>query len=86
MLIRIYSVHDVKAETYSQPFFAGQDGQATRQFSDLINDDKHPFGKHPHDYTIFFIGTFDDQTAETTQITPISLGNGVEYINQSPPT
>lgn len=76
----MYSIHDSKAETYTPPFFTQQDGQATRQFKDLVTNPEHPFGKHPQDYTLFFIGTYNDENAEAEKLTPISLGNGVEFL------
>lgn len=79
MKIRIYSVHDQKAEAYLQPFFATTDGQATRTFSDYVQDPQTTFGKHPEDYTLFMIGTFNDQNSEIEKITPLSLGNGIEF-------
>ena len=84
MIIRMYSIHDVKSEAYTQPFFQQTDGQSTRMFGDLVNDQDHPFGKHPSDYTLFFVGTFDDQKGTCEKITPISIGNGVEFLTTQP--
>ena len=53
---------------------------ATRSFSDCIDDTEHNFARHPADYTLFKIGTFNDKTAEIEYLSPhINLGNGVEY-------
>lgn len=79
MITRMYSVHDKKAECYTQPFHAHTDGMAKRTFTDLVLDPNHIFGKHPHDFTLFMVGTYNDQTGKTEPITPISLGNGVEF-------
>ena len=74
----------VRLRLFSQPFFANQDGQATRQFNDLVNNSDHPFGKHPTDYTLFLIGIYDDETAELESMSKISLGNGVEFKTPDP--
>ena len=58
---------------------------AIRTFTDALLDTEHPFGKHPQDYTLFMVGTYNDQTGKTDSITPISLGNGVEFNQQSLP-
>lgn len=77
---KIYTVYDQKSEAYLQPFFMDTDGQATRAFSDLINDPQHEFGKHSEDYTLFNIGTYDESTAQIVcGLSPISLGKGLEF-------
>jgi hypothetical protein len=80
MLQNIYTIHDSKADAYLPPFFLHSDGMATRSFQDCITDKEHNFGKHPQDYTLFKIGTFNDKTSEIEYLSPIkNLGNGVEY-------
>lgn len=83
MIHKIYSIHDSKADAYLPPFFLHADGMATRSFQDCITDPEHAFGKHPQDYTLFNIGTFNDKTSELEYFSPIkNLGNGVEYITE----
>lgn len=77
----IFTVFDEKAQAFLAPFFMGQLGQAKRIFTDCINSKDHQFGNHPHDYTLFHVGSFDDNTAEFVTPAKISLGNGVEYIS-----
>ena len=81
MEIKIYAVHDGKVEAFMQPFFARTDGEATRGFSQAVNQDGTPFNQHPGDYTLFRIGKFDDQTAIIEPETPVTLGNALEYVN-----
>ncbi len=81
MMIKVFTIHDSKANAYLPPFFMNQEGQAIRTFTDCINSPKHQFSHHPQDYTLFTIGEFNDQTAGFTyKAAPISLGNGVEFI------
>lgn len=60
MLINAYTIFDVKAEIHHKPFFFIADGEAARAFSDLANDATTSVGRHPADYTLYRIGTFDD--------------------------
>ena len=76
-----FCVHDIKAETYLPPFFVPSRGLAIRAFEDCINSDDHHFGKHPADYTLFFLGVFDTDHGEFDQKTKQSVGNGVEFLN-----
>jgi len=75
----IFTVFDSKAKAYLTPFFLHEDGMAIRVFSDCINDKTHMFGKHPEDYTLFNIGSWNDDKAKFLTNNPISLGNGLEF-------
>lgn len=57
---RAFSVFDVKAQAYLPPFFMPEQGQAHRVFSDMVNKEGHAFCDHPEDYTLFYLGDFDD--------------------------
>lgn len=81
MITKMYVIYDSKAEIYNQPFHFINDGQATRQFSDAVNNPETDFAKHPEDYTLFRIGTYDDSTTKIETTTPISLGVGIEFLN-----
>lgn len=76
---KIFSIFDSKAKAYLPPFFLHQEGMATRVFSDCITNKSHQFSKHPEDYTLFHIGTWDDGSSKITVQPPISMGNGVEF-------
>jgi len=71
---------------YLPPFILPRTEMAERTFGDCINSDSHQFGEHPDDYTLFDLGTFDDETAQYDLKTPQSLGNGVDFIRNPPPT
>ncbi len=81
----IYTVHDVKAETFMPPFFVPSKGLAIRAFEDCVNSKDHHFGKHPADYTLFHLGFFDTDTGEFDLIDKQSVGNGVEFVNPLKP-
>ena len=78
---RIFVVFDSKAVAFLPPFFMPEAGQAVRVFSDMVNDDSHAFGKHPEDYTLFEIGTFDDREGKLLQLKQsITHGVGVAFL------
>jgi len=83
MIQKIFVIFDEKAKAYLPPFFLPQRGMAIRTFSDCINSADHQFGNHPHDYTLFSLGEFDDFDAEI-QLDRKLIGNGVEYIVHKP--
>jgi len=63
------------------PFYFKTAGQATRAFEESCNDPQHQFNKHPEDFTLFELGTYDDNTAAfESGATPYALGKALEYI------
>lgn len=69
-LLIAYTLHDVKALSYSPPFFTTNDMVARRMVSDLVNDKNTSVGRHPADYKLYKIGTFDEGNAV---MTPLSI-------------
>ncbi len=85
MKLEIFSVFDSKAEAFLPPFFLPMIGQATRVFQNCANDEAHQFGANPADYTLFHLGSFNDESAKITLIkTPKSLGIAQEFKNAEP--
>ena len=80
MIHKIYSIYDSKSEAYSLPFYYQHEGQATRTFSDWVNDPQTPYGKHPEDYTMFAMGTYDEITGSVTQDKITSVVNGLSLV------
>lgn len=64
MKLRAYSIYDKKVQAYHAPFFAATDGAATRNFQDLATDNNTTVGRHPADYSLYFVGEFDDAAAK----------------------
>ena len=62
MVIKVFSIHDVKASTFGQPFFAVNRGIAVRMFSDLVSDKNSMVSKHPDDFKLYELGAFDDNS------------------------
>lgn len=81
MILRIYSVRDLKAAAFAPPFFLNRDEVAVRTFSDAIADRTHPMSAHPEDYQLFYLGEFDDEHGAVVPAQqPIFLCNGVGEI------
>ncbi len=80
MILKVFTVYDEKAHAYLPPFFLPREEQAIRTFTDCVNAEDHQFGKHPHDYTLFGCGEFNDNTATFLVKSAHSLGNGVEFL------
>lgn len=76
----ILSTYDSATEMYNQPFHVQSIGQATREFTDVLSDPNHPMAKHPEDYALFQIGTFNDNTGKIEPIEPKCVARAHELI------
>ena len=70
---KIYSVFDVQAEAFGQPFFMQTDGIALRSFNEAAQNPQTEISKYPDDYVLYNIGTYDDDTGIITPQTPKRL-------------
>lgn len=83
MILQMFSVFDDKGEAYLTPFFMKAKGEAVRAFIELAKDGTSQFAKHPADFTLFHIGTFDDSTSIVTMLEPtVNLGKALEFISK----
>lgn len=76
MIHRIFAVYDSKANFFGQPFFEGEQASAIRSFGDAVNDASNPanqWNKHPEDFQLFSIGSFDNLTGVVTGELPVAL-------------
>lgn len=76
----IFTIYDEKAEAFFPPFYMPNKSMAVRQFGDMVNDNKSQISLHPHDYTLFQLGQWDDNTSSFEEMKKTSIGNGVEFI------
>lgn len=80
MILKAFSIYDVKSDSYATPFFMPATGMAVRAFTDLVNDANTTVHRHPGDYKLCEVGTFDDATGEFQSVGPLSLGFGSDYV------
>ena len=74
----ICSIYDCKAEFWSSPMMFQSRASAVRSFTDVVNDSSSDFFKHPEDYTLFAVGTFDEASGEIIpEVAPVSLAVGI---------
>lgn len=84
MILKIFSVYDNAAGAYLQPFFAPTVGLAVRSFSDAVNDPKHQFNTHVHDYTLYLLGEFNDSDGSfSPQTEPVKISTAKETLMKS---
>lgn len=85
MIMKVFSVYDSKGLAYGVPFFMVTVGSAVRAFSDLANDTQTMASRHPSDYVLYEIGSFDDNSGVFTSIVPhIHLGIAADFVSVKP--
>jgi len=79
----MYSIFDSKAEIYKTPFEQVNNAEAMRTFHDLVNDKNTIISKHPEDYDLYNIGTWDNENGklETTKVMYLIKGTDFERNN-----
>lgn len=84
MKLYAYCVYDRKALVYNAPFFAVSDGSAARSFSDLANDLSTTVGRHPMDYVLFRVGSFDDAAGMLLPDTAVHIADAHALVAPKP--
>lgn len=76
----VCAVFDSAVEAYGQPIFVRARGEAMRSFIDEVRRSDSMFAKHPSDYSLYLIGSFDDATASLVACTPERLVRGQDCL------
>lgn len=86
MMLNAYSIFDNKALQYHPPFFASTDGAAVRSLRDLANDRNTTVGRHPSDYVLYRVGTYDDANGRLEAFSPLHhVMDAVALVELQPP-
>ena len=81
MKLNAYTIYDVASGVYMRPFFSQADGQATRGFKDIATDADHEVGKHPEDYTLYRIGSYNDTSGKLEGEEPEKIMTGLQCVS-----
>ena len=76
MILKIFSVYDMKAKFFGQPFYEQQEESALRAFTDAVNDSsraENMWNKHPADFQLFVIGEFDNESGHVHPLGPNAI-------------
>lgn len=80
MILIGFSLLDIKTGIFNTPFFMAHAGQAMRACVDLGQDRNTTVGRHPADFQLCQVGTFDDQTGMFSIGTPVPLGTVASFL------
>lgn len=75
---KIFCVRDDKVAAYMRPFFVRSHGEAERMFMDTVNDPQSQFNSHPTDFSLWFLGEYDDELGQFDTVAPQHIINAVD--------
>lgn len=82
-MMMIYAVYDVKAASYGTPAFLASKGIALRGFADVCANGQSQFAKHPGDFQMFELGSYDPNSGLITpHPQPIFCFSASEVVQQ----
>lgn len=83
MLTNIFTVYDNAAARFLEPFHAPTIEYALRQFRQTVNTPDHLFSRFPEDYTLFHVGSMNQETGVLTAFdAPRNLGVGITFLDR----
>lgn len=80
--MRVYSIYDTKAEYYSNPVFIRTDAEARRNFEAVANDTAGEIGKHPEDFILYRIGTWDPENGNIKPEAGTCIAKAIEFVKK----
>jgi len=73
MILKVFTLQDLKAGMFMQPFFFPSVGQATRFIQDMASDMQNILARHPGDFVLYQVGEWDDASARFTCEHPVHI-------------
>lgn len=85
MRMLMFSIYDKRAAVYLVPFPARSEIDAKRQIAASVDTPQMretPIFKHPDDFSLMLLGTFDDETGVMTCQTPTLTAEISQFTQQ----
>lgn len=85
MLFGVFGVYDSGISTWMPPLYFRNKGEALRWWQELCNNAESKIAKHPSDYTLFEVGSWNDDSNEFSLLkAPVKLGLALEFVKIVP--
>lgn len=79
---KLYSVRDSKASYFMAPFVAVNEAIAVRNIRAAINQGNNDVAKFPEDHSLWYVGTFNEETGKISKAVPEHIANCVELVQE----
>lgn len=81
MKIEVFSIYDNKAKAFSQPFYSPTVAVGIRNFEAAVKDANTQLHKHPEDFTLFHVASYDDEVGRFNNLEHIAnLGLAAQFL------
>jgi len=77
--VRLYAIYDSKAEQWGNPISFNTDGEARRSFGVLAEDLNTQVGKHPEDFLLYRVGSFDKEKGMLSGEAGTCIARAIEF-------
>ncbi|AXH77062.1 MAG: nonstructural protein [Microviridae sp.] len=67
MQLMIVALKDRAADLFGKPFYVRTTAEAVRSLTDEANNAESTINKHPEDYDLFLLGSYDEDTGRIEQ-------------------
>lgn len=84
MMMVACSLFDTKAGIYGPPIFVAHEAIAVRSVQETAQDRRTLLARHPADFSLLVIGTYDDATGVLSALPHRSLGSVVSLLPAEP--
>lgn len=84
-ILQCLAIRDVKIEAFNRPWFSPTLGAAHRAFTDAVQspDAQNEMIKHPADFGLYHLGTYNDETGLLTPLPqPNLIAEAISCVNQ----
>lgn len=79
---KMFAVRDAKSAVFLMPQVYINEATAIRAFQDGCSEPKSAWAKHPEDFTLFLLGTYDESTGLLTPaVQPVSLACALDFVS-----
>lgn len=82
MLVKVYSVYDLKTAVYSPPMCYHSDGHMMREVTLQVRQNES-LKSYPADYEVHQVGEWNDGTGELTPLSPSRLVTRLDRLLES---
>lgn len=83
MKLLAFAVHDSAMGAYHPPFFVNASGLAVRGFGDQVLKQDSEFNRHPSDFSLWEIGSYDDETGQMVPAVPKQVSRAKDWITEA---
>ena len=83
MQLIVFTIFDSASGAYLRPFFQRSNGEALRTFENECVAAESPIANHPEDYSLYRIGTYDDNKGELYPEDRFCLATAAEVVASS---